>query len=194
MKEILLFCNVERQGQMLRKAWKMAEMPEEISSGVHLFDSASALTPEMRREISEVAVVFVFWQGTIYTTDITEAIRKIREKTGGPFAFLASASIEGTCCQELTPEQMDTLRQYLQYGDKKLSQFVAVHRPGNFKGGGDGGCARAFTVERDIRSGDGAGFRFFGGVSGLSSTGRGRERGGPAFFAGKLGLAGYGLP
>ena len=119
MKEILLFCNVERQGQMLRKAWKMAGMPEGVSGGVHLFDSASALTPEMRREISEVAVVFVFWQGTIYMTDITEAIRKIREKTDGPFAFLASASIEGTCCQELTPEQMDTLRQYLQYGGIK---------------------------------------------------------------------------
>ena len=95
MKEILLFCNVERQGQMLRKAWKMAEMPEEISSGVHLFDSASALTPEMRRAVSDAAAVFVFWQGSIYATHMTEALRKVREKTGAPFAFLCSASEEG---------------------------------------------------------------------------------------------------
>ena len=54
VKDILLFCNVERQGQMLRKAWKMAGMPEGISGGVHLFDSASALTPETRRAVSEV--------------------------------------------------------------------------------------------------------------------------------------------
>ena len=51
MQEILIFCNVERQGQMLRKAWKMAGMPEGVSGSVHLFDSASALTLEMRRAL-----------------------------------------------------------------------------------------------------------------------------------------------
>ena len=91
MQEILIFCNVERQGQMLRKAWKMAGMPEGVSGGVHLFDSASALTPEMRRAVSDAAAVFAFWQGAIYATDMTEALRKVREKTGGPFAFMASA-------------------------------------------------------------------------------------------------------
>ena len=129
VKDILLFCNVERQGQMLRKAWKMAGMPEGISGGVHLFDSASALTPEMRRGISEVAAVFAFWQGTIYATDMTEAIRKVREKTDAPFAFLGSASAEGTCAQGLTSEQMDTLRQYLQYGGiknyRRLWRYIA---------------------------------------------------------------------
>lgn len=119
MQEILLFCNVERQGQMLRKAWKMAGMPEGVSGGVHLFDSASALTPEMRRAVSEVAAVFVFWQGSIYATDMTEALRKVREKTGAPFAFLCSASEEGAYHQGITEKQRDTVRQYLQYGGIK---------------------------------------------------------------------------
>jgi len=30
VQEILIFCNVERQGQMLRKAWKMAGMPQYV--------------------------------------------------------------------------------------------------------------------------------------------------------------------
>ena len=119
MQEILLFCNVERQGQMLRKAWKMAGMPEGVSGGVHLFDSASALTPETRRAVSDAAAVFVFWQGSIYATDMTEALRKVREKTGAPFAFLCSASEEGAYHQGITEKQRDTVRQYLQYGGIK---------------------------------------------------------------------------
>ena len=119
MQEILIFCNVERQGQMLRKAWKMAGMPEGVSGGVHLFDSASALTLEMRRAVSDAAAVFAFWQGTIYATDMTEALRKVREKTGGPFAFMASASEEGAFHQGLTAEQRETVRHYLQYGGIK---------------------------------------------------------------------------
>lgn len=119
VQEILIFCNVERQGQMLRKAWNMAGMPEGVSGGVHLFDSASALTLEMRRAVSDAAAVFAFWQGSIYATDMTEALRKVREKTGAPFAFLCSASEEGAYHQGITEKQRDTVRQYLQYGGIK---------------------------------------------------------------------------